>query len=65
MHYKTATTGAHTFMKKAFEDVENLMASSTKIKIENPETLIAAFVQSATQLYIQEMQQKDKGQHLP
>lgn len=64
MHYKTATSSTHTLMKAAFDDVEKLMQSSPNLKIQNPETLIAAFVESATKLYIHELLEKQKRDSL-
>lgn len=59
MHYKDATMSTHTLMKKAFEDIESLIQGAPTLKIEHPETLIAAYVQSATQIYLHERIQKE------
>ena len=59
MHYKAAATSTHTLMKNAFEDVEKLLASHPNLTIKNPETLIAAFVESATKLYIHEQAERE------
>jgi len=59
MHYKAATTSTHTLMKTAFDDVEKLIENHPNLDIQNPEALIAAFVESATKLYIRELEERE------
>ena len=63
MHYKTASTSAHTLMKTALDHVEKLLQNSS-LEIKQPEILIAAFLESATQLYLHEQMQKADNHRL-
>ena len=59
MHYKMATAAAHTLLKAAMDDVEKMIEKSPQLNIQHPETLIAAYLKSATQIYLHEQLQKE------
>lgn len=54
MHRRSAAKSTHILMKIALEEVERLVINHPELKIENPELLVSAFLQSATQIYIHE-----------
>jgi len=60
MQYRQAASSAHILLKAALTDVEKTLESMPGLKIDNPEVIVAAFMNSATQIYIHERLQ---GQH--
>ena len=59
MHRRSAAHSTHILMKMALEEVERLMINHPELKIESPEILVSAFLQSATQIYIHETPQNE------
>ena len=54
MYYHKATTSAQVLLKAAINDVEKILQKNQHLNITNPELLIAAHMESATQIYIHE-----------
>jgi len=59
MHRRSAAQSTHILLKIALEEVAQLVKHHPELEIENPELLVSAFLQSATQIYIHETPEQE------
>jgi len=59
MYYKLASDTAKTLLTAALKDVDHCIKRAPDLNIDNVEIIIAAYMKSATDIYIHEQQQNE------